>query len=70
AIEAGSAKALNMVMLGCLFGSGDLPLSADEFLEFMAGRVPAGLKAINVRAFRSGVTAAGNRAVGSGGAWV
>lgn len=66
AIEAGAAKALNMVMLGCLFASDDLPCTADEFLEIVISRVPAKLKEVNVRAFRSGVEAAKAWAVGSG----
>jgi len=67
AIEAGAAKALNMVMLGCLFASDDMPCKADEFLEFIISRVPAKLKEVNVRAFRSGVEAAKSWAVGGVG---
>jgi indolepyruvate ferredoxin oxidoreductase beta subunit len=68
AIEAGAAKALNMVMLGCLFASDELPCSADEFLEIIISRVPAKLKEVNIRAFRSGVEAAKAWSVGSGSA--
>lgn len=66
AIEAGAAKTLNMVMLGCLFASDDLPCTADEFLEIITNRVPPALKDVNTRAFRSGVKAAKAWAVGSG----
>lgn len=65
AIEAGAAKALNMVMLGCLFASDDLPCNADEFLEITTSRIPARLKDINIRAFRGGVEAARALVVGS-----
>lgn len=66
AIEAGATKTLNMVMLGCLFASDNLPCTADEFLEIITSRVPAGLKEVNIRAFRSGLEAARAWAVGSG----
>lgn len=66
AIEAGAAKSLNMVMLGCLLASDDLPCSADEFLEFIANRLPPASRAVNTRAFLSGVEAVKARSVGSG----
>jgi len=53
--EAGSAKALNMVMLGCLMGSGSLPCTVDEFWNTAAKEMPARLAEINSRAFLNGV---------------
>ena len=66
AIEAGAAKSLNMVMLGCLLASDDLPCSADEFLEFITNRLPPASRDVNARAFLSGVKAVKARTVGSG----
>lgn len=57
ATEAGSAKALNMVMLGCLLGAGGMPCAADEFLESAAGRFPGALRETNLGAFGKGVEA-------------
>ncbi len=55
ATEAGSPKALNILMLGCLFGSGSAPGSADEFWLTVAKRLPPRLTEINNKAFLSGV---------------
>ena len=52
--EAGAVQALNMVMLGCLLGSGSMPCSADEFWHTAAKRIPGALQAVNTRAFRVG----------------
>ncbi|MBU0719032.1 MAG: indolepyruvate oxidoreductase subunit beta [Planctomycetes bacterium] len=54
ALEAGSAKALNVVMLGCLLGSGALALSADVFWDTIAERMPPRLMEPNRRAFFAG----------------
>ncbi len=54
---AGSNKALNVVMLGCLFGSGLLPYSAEEFLESVMRGVPAHVSEANNIAFNRGVEA-------------
>ncbi len=62
AIEAGSAKALNMVMLGCLLGTGSLPCSADTFWEAAVRRMPPKLHDTNSRAFRAGVAMTAERA--------
>jgi indolepyruvate ferredoxin oxidoreductase beta subunit len=53
--QAGSARALNVVMLGCLFGSGLLPYRAADFLDTTMKTIPARLAETNHRAFRSGV---------------
>ena len=55
AVEVGSIKALNMVMLGCLLGSGLLPCPAGQFWSAVADGVPAELAQVNHRAFKSGV---------------
>lgn len=68
AVEAGAARALNMVMLGCLLGSDELPCTAEEFLATVSDRIPPALKEINTRAFLAGVRAARAWAVGSSSA--
>jgi indolepyruvate ferredoxin oxidoreductase beta subunit len=55
AIEAGSARTLNSVMLGCLLGSGLLPVAADRFWQIVCRRMPPALSEINTRAFEKGV---------------
>jgi indolepyruvate ferredoxin oxidoreductase beta subunit len=53
--QAGSVRALNVVMLGCLFGSGLLPYRAADFLDETMKTVPAHVAETNHRAFQSGV---------------
>ena len=55
ATEAGSSRALNMVMLGCLIGGGLLPCPVDEFWNIIEGKMPRTLKEVNTRAFSRGV---------------
>jgi indolepyruvate ferredoxin oxidoreductase beta subunit len=55
ALEAGSTKALNMVMLGCLLGSGCLPCGADEFWNAVSQQMPPATRETNTSAFRKGV---------------
>ena len=57
--ECGSLRALNMVMLGCLLGSGLLSCRAEAFWAVAERRMPAALRATNARAFRSGAEIAG-----------
>ena len=64
--EAGSPKALNMVMLGCLLASAALPYAADAFFKTVADRIPQALKDVNARAFMTGVEFAEALPVGSG----
>jgi indolepyruvate ferredoxin oxidoreductase beta subunit len=52
--QAGSLKVLNIVMLGCLFGAGFLPYSADDFLSTVMPSAPAPLADTNRKAFWSG----------------
>jgi indolepyruvate ferredoxin oxidoreductase beta subunit len=66
AVEAGSAKALNMVMLGCLLGSGCLPCSPDDFWNSVSKRMPPALKETNTKAFMKGVELAAELGVGRG----
>jgi indolepyruvate ferredoxin oxidoreductase beta subunit len=55
AIEAGSLRTLNMVMVGCLLGAGTLPCTADRFWETVTGTIPPPLADANTRAFYDGV---------------
>ncbi len=57
--EAGSAQALNMVMLGCLLGSGSLPCKAETFWNVAEKRMPPASRETNAAAFRRGVEFAG-----------
>ncbi len=65
AIEAGSATALNMVMLGCLLASGMLPCSADRFWQIASGKMPRRMADQNTRAFTEGVKLGGKFHVGA-----
>ena len=53
--EAGSAKALNIVMLGCLLGSGSLPCDVDGFWSSVERKMPPAFAQANSEAFLSGV---------------
>jgi indolepyruvate ferredoxin oxidoreductase beta subunit len=53
--EVGMVKTLNVVMVGCLFGSGILPATPEEFLDTVMKTVPSKLAAANERAFQRGV---------------
>ena len=55
AIEVASARTLNIVMLGWVFGSGALPCMAEEFWNAIAESIPPALRAANRRAFLSGL---------------
>ncbi len=55
AIEAGTAKAMNMVVLGCLFASGAMPCSAETFRTTIVDRLPTKIRKVNARAFERGV---------------
>jgi indolepyruvate ferredoxin oxidoreductase beta subunit len=54
ALEAGSGRAVNMVMLGCLLGSGGLPCPAGEFWKAASKRMPSALREANAGAFWKG----------------
>ncbi len=55
ATETGSAKALNMLMLGCMLSAGKWPFSADQFWETVAQRMPPPLVETSKPAFARGV---------------
>ena len=67
AIEAGSVKALNMLMLGCLLGSNTLPCTAGQFWDNVSETMPAKLREVNTRAFRKGTELAAAMHAGGGG---
>jgi indolepyruvate ferredoxin oxidoreductase beta subunit len=52
--QAGTAKALNIVMLGAAFGCGILPFSERILLEAIKRRVPQRFMDANLRAFQLG----------------
>jgi indolepyruvate ferredoxin oxidoreductase beta subunit len=55
ATETGSARSLNLLMLGCLLGTGVLPCTSEEFWEVVARRMPPSLADANARAYNRGV---------------
>ncbi len=59
AVDVGSIKTLNMVMLGCLLGSGMLPCGADAFWSMVSEKMPPALRDANAEAFSKGVVFAG-----------
>ncbi len=54
ALEAGSAKCMNIVMLGALFASGRLPFDEDTILKAIVSRLPERIVPMNLKAFQSG----------------
>jgi len=63
ALEAGSGKALNMVMLGWLVGSGALPCTTGSFWRVVSKRMPPALRETNGKAFWKGTELTGQLAV-------
>ncbi len=55
AIEAGSVRAVNIIMLGCLLGSGLLPCTAGDFWNTVTKTMPPHLVTANNNAFSRGV---------------
>ena len=53
--EAGLARTLNIVMVGCLLGFGILPADPQEFADTVLKTAPSGLADVNEKAFRLGV---------------
>jgi indolepyruvate ferredoxin oxidoreductase beta subunit len=60
--EAGSAMAVNIVMLGALAQSGILPLTRDHFLAALKKTIKKKLLEVNLKAFDLGFEAAGKMA--------
>lgn len=54
AIQAGSAVMTNVVMLGALSASGELPIQRETLLDAIKSRVPPTMIDKNVQAFESG----------------
>lgn len=54
AIKAGSIKSMNLVMLGCLLGSGVLPVAPEAFWDLARRRLPEAALEANARAFVMG----------------
>ena len=53
--ESGSAKTLNVLMLGCLLGCGSLPCTAEDFWNSAVKKIPSALTETNTRAFFKGL---------------
>jgi indolepyruvate ferredoxin oxidoreductase beta subunit len=54
ALEAGTAKAMNVVMLGAAFASGLFPFGEQVMVEAIRGRVPQKFLDVNLKAFTLG----------------
>jgi len=65
--ECGSGRTLNVIMLGCLLGSGLLPCAADDFWRTATRGMPKHLLETNARAFTSGVESGRRFAFGPAG---
>jgi indolepyruvate ferredoxin oxidoreductase beta subunit len=61
--ESGSAKALNVIMLGCLLATDALPCTADRFWETVSRIIPATMAEANAKAYRAGVAVVRKRQV-------
>lgn len=57
AMESGSLQSSNIVMLGALFGTGKMPISADKMKEIIKSRFPSKTLAANLKAFDLGYSA-------------
>ncbi|NLY42974.1 MAG: indolepyruvate oxidoreductase subunit beta [Clostridiaceae bacterium] len=57
AVEAGTAKAVNVVMLGAVFGLNLLPICAEFMEETILKNVKEGYRDLNRKAFRLGMNA-------------
>lgn len=60
ALEAGTAKAMNVVMLGAAFASGLFPFAEEIMIEAIRERVPAKFLDVNLKAFSLGKAAYGS----------
>ncbi len=55
AIEAGSGQSLNLLLLGCLMGTGQLPCTVEQFWETVNRRMPHVLVQASTWAYHRGV---------------
>jgi indolepyruvate ferredoxin oxidoreductase beta subunit len=55
--KAGNVRAMNVVMLGALAGTGKLPLSVESIKQVIRENVPKGTEEVNLRAFDLGLNA-------------
>jgi indolepyruvate ferredoxin oxidoreductase beta subunit len=55
AVKAGSSRALNMVMLGAIIGTGIVPISEDAAIDVVKNTLPKKFEKINVSATRLGL---------------
>ncbi|MGD9506640.1 MAG: indolepyruvate oxidoreductase subunit beta [Syntrophobacteraceae bacterium] len=53
--EAGSDRAVNIVIVGVLAGSGELPISMEKWQDALKKVIPAKILEVNCRAFEMGV---------------
>lgn len=53
--KAGSVKTLNILMLGCLLGSGGLPCTTEDFWKSVMRIIPPRVVEVNRQAFAAGV---------------
>jgi len=55
--KAGNVRAMNVVMLGALAGTGKLPVSIESIRQVIRENVPKGTEEVNLRAFELGLKA-------------
>ena len=55
AVKAGSTRALNMVMLGAIIGTGIVPITEDAAIDVVKETFPKKFEKINVNATKSGL---------------
>jgi len=55
--KAGNVRAMNVVMLGALAGTGKLPMSTESLKQVIRENVPRGTEEVNLRAFELGLKA-------------
>jgi indolepyruvate ferredoxin oxidoreductase, beta subunit len=56
AVDAGSIQTANIVMLGALFGTGQLPIKVETIKDVIMSRFSAKLAPVNLKAFELGYT--------------
>lgn len=53
--KAGAVKSVNIIMLGCVFGSGLLSYTPEDFLQYVKDKAPPHIAEANNKTFRIGV---------------